>query len=293
MRRPKKQREHRIGSGIKPDVMDSALLGLQSRVKFHQSELVGEKDEIVELKVAKQKVKEARAAYKEHPCDAMHKELNDAIREAERVEELELRKMDPSKAFQIAKRKALSFRAKADDVMKEIQQTKLDRNEAQMRADGMGVMRVDKKRAKLEAKFAMLVSEMRRYQTLMGAVYGNPDFAEGSKKNQRISLSLKARNAEGRGDKALSTMMREKRLALDLNDERLVASHAASNSKRIVSPKALKDGQKTSGRGTKAKSKGAGEVRSEKMGNYDRWGMTEAEQMRYVELLMKKDGNSN
>jgi hypothetical protein len=317
MKRPTKQREHRVGSGFKPEVLDSALLHLEQRTLLPQSQLEAEAHPVAESSVAKERVKAAQDAYKADPSDANRQELNNAHKDLRTSLEVELTTMDPSKAFQVSKQKALSLRAKADDVMKLIRNTKLERNEAQMRADGMGVIRVDQKRAKLEAQYAVLVDEMRFYQTMMGAVYKRNDFSEyGSEAHRKkASLSLRATNAERRGDTGLVARLREKRLALELNDASVVAKSARSNNDRVVKndrarrskrsdaqaaqsllmtgPAARNDGDKAPNKGTQAKSKGAGETRSEKLGSFDRWGMTQAEQLRYVELLMKNEARKD
>ena len=96
-------------------------------------------------------------------------------------------------------------------------------------------MKCDQQTMKFEGQCALAIHEGDRYRVMLGHVISGDrtgvSFGEATYKNDKISLALKIRSAEKRGDLSLVAKYKEEMLSLKLSDGR-----KAKRTKKPVKP---------------------------------------------------------
>jgi len=225
MRKPKtEKRDRRIGGTIDPKVEDISRVKLNQHLNLDTYSPVVETIGDSDLKDARSKMSAAKKQFMSDPS-VENKTLAKAAREEfEKTEYTHFLAMDTDKAIKQVRNKMMSMDLKAEELKRKIQGQKAVRLNCQARADGRGIMKCDTDTAKMEGQCALAIHESDRYRKMLGHVISGDrtgvNFGEATYKNDKISLALKVKSAEKRGDLSLAAKYKEELLSLKLNDGR-------------------------------------------------------------------------
>ncbi len=225
MRKPKtEKRARRIGGTIDPKVEDISRVKLNQHLNLDTFSPEVESTPMPDLKESRAKMSAAKKLFKADPTVDNKRAAKAAREEFEKAEYDHFLSIDKDKAIKQVRNKMMSMELKAEELKRKIQDQKMVRLDCQARADGRGIMKCDTDTAKMEGQCALAIHESDRYRKMLGHVVSGDrtgvNFGEATYKNDKISLALKIRSAEKKGDLSLAAKYKEEMLALKLSDGR-------------------------------------------------------------------------
>lgn len=236
MRKPKGQtRDRRIGGTIDPKVEEISRVKLNQHLNLDTYSPPVEAIPDSDLKESRAKMSAAKKAFMADPSVENKRAAKAAREEFEKTEYTHFLAIDKDKAIKQVRNKMMSMELKAEELKRKIQNQKMVRLDCQARADGRGIMKCDQQTMKFEGQCALAIHEGDRYRVMLGHVISGDrtgvSFGEATYKNDKISLALKIRSAEKRGDLSLVAKYKEEMLSLKLSDGR-----KAKRTKKPVEP---------------------------------------------------------